>query len=169
MIIMKTLTHMHTENSLNDAKASVRDMVCTAKSRGYEAVCLSDHGTLTGRDEFISICNEIGIKPIIGVEIYFKENVKDLDEPRQHIILYAKNNHGDYLISKIVTESNKKLDSKDIPIVDKEILEKYLKNQKDVIMTSACMSGVLGNILLENDISYRNYQSDKRWIIAGLL
>lgn len=150
MIIMKTLTHMHTENSLNDAKASVRDMVCTAKSRGYEAVCLSDHGTLTGRDEFISICNEIGIKPIIGVEIYFKENVKDLDEPRQHIILYAKNNHGDYLISKIVTESNKKLDSKDIPIVDKEILEKYLKNQKDVIMTSACMSGVLGNILLEN-------------------
>jgi DNA polymerase-3 subunit alpha len=36
----------------------------------FPALAVTDHGNLFGAIEFYSVCTEVGIKPIIGIEAY---------------------------------------------------------------------------------------------------
>ena len=51
---MKGLIHCHSENSRYDSAMDVKTLCKRAKELGYEAITLTDHGTLTGIDDFIS-------------------------------------------------------------------------------------------------------------------
>ena len=42
------------------------------KELGYETIALTDHGTLTGIDDFVKAAKDNGIKPVPGVELYIK-------------------------------------------------------------------------------------------------
>ena len=105
-MIKKGLIHVHSENSRFDSPAKINDIVIRAKELGYETIALTDHGTLTGIDDFVKAAKDNGIKPVPGVELY----IKDEKSPRRlHMILVAKNDIGYVAISKIVSESNKNI------------------------------------------------------------
>ena len=145
----KGLIHVHSENSRFDSPARIKDIIIRAKELGYESMTLTDHGTLTGIDDFVKIAKENGIKPIPGVELYVKDETKS---PRRlHMILFAKNDTGYIAISRIVSESNKNIEN-GFPVTTKDILEKYIGKGTDgynnVYATSACMQGVLAGIIL---------------------
>lgn len=61
---------VHSQYSILDATASIKDLVRQAKEHGIEAMCLTDHGNLYGAVEFYKACKNEGIKPIIGCEVY---------------------------------------------------------------------------------------------------
>lgn len=147
---MKGLIHCHSENSRYDSAMNVKTLCMRAKELGYEAITLTDHGTLTGIDDFVAAANAVGIKPIPGVEAYMQED--NTSYKKFHLILLAKDDLGYQGIGKAVSESNRRIDSNGYPRMNKEILKKYFgpgrKYHDHVIATSACVGGVLAGLYL---------------------
>ena len=67
---MFTHLHVHTEYSLLDGVSRIPRLVAQAKELGMDTLAITDHGSLYGAVEFYSECREVGIKPIIGCEVY---------------------------------------------------------------------------------------------------
>lgn len=75
------------------------------------AIALTDHGSMAGIYEFWSICKEMGVKPILGCEVYVafrKRTDKEtgIDDQRYHLTLLAKNKEGYQNLLKMVSIAN---------------------------------------------------------------
>lgn len=149
--LVKGLIHCHSENSRYDSGMNVTTLVKKAKELGYGAVSLTDHGTLTGMDDFLAAAKAEGIKPIYGVELYVKD---EDDYGRLHLVLLAKDDAGIQGINKIVTETNMHIDQYGIPIATREMLSRYFSQispyHGHVFATSACVGGVLAGEYLKS-------------------
>ena len=62
--------HVHTEYSLLDGSAKIKELVARAKELNMTSVAITDHGAMFGAVEFYKAALEAGIKPIIGCEVY---------------------------------------------------------------------------------------------------
>ena len=72
--------HVHTEYSMLDGAARIRDVVGAAAADGQPAIAITDHGVLYGVVDFVKAAREVGIKPIIGTEAYFTDGSR-FDRP----------------------------------------------------------------------------------------
>ena len=63
--------HNHTYYSLLDGMGSPEERVLKAKELGMKALAITDHNHLGGVLEFQAACIKHGIKPILGVELYW--------------------------------------------------------------------------------------------------
>ena len=57
--------HLHTEYSLLDGAARIKDVVSRAKELGMTSMAITDHGAMFGTVDFYKECKAQGIKPII--------------------------------------------------------------------------------------------------------
>lgn len=144
--------HVHSEHSILDGSARVKDIPFIAKEHGDEAVCLSDHGTLGAALKFWKAGKEAEIKTIQAVETYVTPDmsVKTKDSPTWHLVLLAMNKTGlDNLcaMSRIgwTTGFYKK------PRVDYATLNKY---SDGIIALSACMASEISRAMEQPDGSY---------------
>ena len=62
--------HVHTEYSMLDGAARLKDLFSEAKRLGMPALAMTDHGNLYGAYDFYKQATAAGIKPIIGQESY---------------------------------------------------------------------------------------------------
>ena len=62
--------HVHTQYSLLDGAIRVGDLVERAKEYRMPAMAITDHGNMFGAIDFYLAAQKVGIKPIIGCEIY---------------------------------------------------------------------------------------------------
>jgi DNA polymerase-3 subunit alpha len=62
--------HQHTEYSMLDGASRVGDAVAAAASDGQPAIAITDHGNMYGVLEFYRAAEKVGVKPIIGSELY---------------------------------------------------------------------------------------------------
>ena len=58
--------HTHTEYSLLDGAARIREVVDRARVMGQPAVSITDHGVLYGAVDFYATARAAGVKPIRG-------------------------------------------------------------------------------------------------------
>lgn len=58
--------HVHSQYSLLDGAARIKDLVKKAATLGMPALALTDHGNLFGALEFYKTAKAENIKPIIG-------------------------------------------------------------------------------------------------------
>ena len=65
-----THLHVHTEYSLLDGSSKIKELVAQAKALGMDSIAITDHGVMYGVIDFYKAAKEIGIKPIIGCEVY---------------------------------------------------------------------------------------------------
>lgn len=79
-----TQLHVHTDQSRRDGLGTPRALLSHAKSLGYNAIGLTDHGTLSGSATFAKLCDELGLKGVIGMEGYIAH-----DNEIGHITLFA--------------------------------------------------------------------------------
>jgi len=91
-----THLHLHTEYSLLDGAAVIKNLVPRAKELGMDSLAITDHGAMFGVMEFYHACKAAGIKPIIGCEVYTSarsrtEKDPDKDKQQGHLVLLAKN------------------------------------------------------------------------------
>ena len=103
-----THLHVHTEYSLLDGAARIKDLVAQAKKLEMNALAITDHGVMFGVVDFWRECKKQGIKPILGCEVYTARRSRfdkeaDKDKKRGHLILLAKNNQGYKNLTKIVS------------------------------------------------------------------
>ena len=65
-----THLHLHTEFSMLDGAARVGEVVAAAAADGQPAVGITDHGNMYGVLDFYKAAKDVGVKPIIGSELY---------------------------------------------------------------------------------------------------
>ena len=73
-----THLHVHTEYSLLDGSCKIKELTARAKELGMDSMAITDHGVMYGVIDFYRAAREVGIKPIIGCEVYV--TVPDLTE-----------------------------------------------------------------------------------------
>ena len=141
--------HNHTEYSLLDGCARIKNLVKKAVSEGARAVAITDHGNVYGAIKFYKECRSNNIKPIIGMETYFCDDMsyKSRDAKRYHLILLAKNDVGFHNLMKISSVAF--VDGfYEKPRIDMSVLEKY---HEGLICMSACIAGEVSQKLLEHN------------------
>jgi DNA polymerase III subunit alpha len=62
--------HVHTEYSMLDGAARLKELLAEVKNQGMTHVAMTDHGNLFGAAEFHKKAKEAGITPVIGIEAY---------------------------------------------------------------------------------------------------
>jgi DNA polymerase III subunit alpha len=62
--------HVHTEYSMLDGAARLKDLLAEVASQGMTHVAMTDHGNLFGAAEFHKQAKQAGITPVIGIEAY---------------------------------------------------------------------------------------------------
>ena len=133
--------HRHDEHSLFDGAGKSKYLAEVAKELNYSALGISNHGDMAGLVSHYFDCKKVGIKPILGNEVYFMPKFKQTKNSF-HLCLFVKNLEGYNNLNKIVTYANKN-NYYYKAIVDFDLLEKY---SKGLICTSACVGGVLSKM-----------------------
>ena len=145
--------HMHTEYSLLDGANKIKELPLRAKELGMNALAITDHGVMFGVVDFYKECKKVGIKPIIGCEVYVAPRTRfdkepGIDNKYSHLILLAKNETGYKNLTNLVsigfTEGYYYK-----PRIDLEMLEKY---HEGLICLSACLAGSVNKAILKEDI-----------------
>lgn len=144
--------HVHTEYSLLDGACKIEPMLEKIKSMGQNSVAITDHGNMYGALKFYKAAKAMGIKPIIGCEVYvaprgLNDKVHGIDSERYHLILLCENNTGYNNLIKIVSESW--VNGFYIkPRVDVELLKKH---SEGLIALSGCLFGEVSQNLLKGN------------------
>lgn len=131
--------HCHTQYSLLDGAARIKNLIGKAKSLEMPAVAITDHGNLFGVPEFYKTAKQQGIKPIIGCEFYIAPSgMKDrTDRTRYHQVLLAKSEEGYKNLIKLSSLSYVE-GYYYKPRIDRETLKKY---SAGLIATTCCLQG----------------------------
>ena len=62
--------HVHTEYSMLDGAARLKDLFAEVKSQGMTHVAMTDHGNMFAAAEFHRHAKDAGVTPVIGIEAY---------------------------------------------------------------------------------------------------
>ncbi len=150
--------HSHTEYSLLDGACQITDekgkpseWLKTIAAMGMPALAMTDHGNLSGAIEFYSSCTAVGVKPIIGCEMYIapgsrfdRTTKRGQEDAYYHFTVLAQNEVGYKNLMKL--SSIGYLEGFYYkPRVDKEILAKH---SEGLIALSGCLKGELAEALL---------------------
>lgn len=147
-----THLHVHTEYSLLDGAARIKDIVARAKELGMDSLAITDHGVMFGVIDFYRECKKHGIRPVIGCEVYtaartMLDKDADKDKYQGHLVLLARDNDGYKNLIKIVSAGfTKGYYYK--PRIDKQVLRDH---SEGIIALSACLAGKVQNCLLNRD------------------
>ena len=161
-----THLHLHTEFSMLDGAARVKDVVAAAAADGQPAMGITDHGNMYGVLDFYKECRAQGINPVIGTEAYMAGESRherptrrgkvddsggDVDGGQKlyyHLTLLAETNHGYRNLLKLSSAAF--LEGYYYkPRLDWELLERH---HEGVIATTGCLGGVVLQALLKGDI-----------------
>jgi DNA polymerase-3 subunit alpha len=157
--------HVHTEYSMLDGASRLDDAVAAAAADGQPAMAITDHGNMYGVLDFYRACNDAGINPIIGTEIYLAHESRHERPSRRgktddsggdtgggkklyyHAILMAENNVGYKNLIQLSSQAyltgfHYK------PRADFELLEKY---SEGIIATSGCLGGHVLQSLMQGN------------------
>jgi DNA polymerase-3 subunit alpha len=144
--------HVHTEYSLLDGSARIKDLIQKTKELDMKAIAITDHGAMFGVIDFYKEAKKQGIKPIIGCEVYTANRTMEDKEPVKdkemgHLILLAKDAIGYKNLIKIVSLGYLK-GFYYKPRIDFSVLDKY---NQGIIALSGCLAGNIQRQLLNSN------------------
>ncbi len=146
--------HVHTEYSMLDGAARLKDLFATTAEMGMPALAMTDHGNVFGAYDFYKQANAAGVKPIIGMEAYLTPNTHRSDRSRvrwnnggdddvsgggafTHMTLLAETTAGMHNLFRLSSRSS--LEGFFYkPRADRELLAEYAGG---LIATTGCPSG----------------------------
>jgi len=161
--------HVHTEFSMLDGAARVKDLVEAVAADGQPAVAITDHGVLYGVVDFIKAARGVGVKPIVGIEAYTTpgsrfERRPRRDDKRYHLTILAENDVGYHnlikLASRAYTEGYYYK-----PRMDIELLSEYAEG---LIVGSGCLGGHVPQLLGVDDAADDDQTTQERDFDAAL-
>lgn len=163
--------HVHTDYSMLDGSAKIKELVKEVADLGMPAVAITDHGNMHGAFEFYNAANAAGIKPIIGLEAYVTPGTHRTEKTQ---VKYGQGQDGDvggngsYTHMTLLSETTEgmhnifKMSSASWlegiyykPRIDLELLQRHAKG---VIATSGCVGGEI-----QTRIRFGMYDEAKRY------
>ena len=144
--------HRHSEFSLLDGCGTAKQYAERAVEIGHKALALTDHGSLSGILHHYAECKEHGIKPIFGMEAYFRYDRLDHtaeNKKTYHMTMLAQNELGWQNLIKISADAwDKGFYYK--PACDWSTISKY---REGLIVGTGCLSSPSSRLILDNDLS----------------
>jgi len=151
--------HVHTQFSLLDGAASIKNLYKKAIADGMPALAISDHGNMFGAFEFVKEAynhknsdGTLKVKPVVGCEFYIttdrhrKTFSKEEKDPRHHQILLAKNAQGYKNLVKLTSLGYIEGMYSKYPRIDKELIHKY---HEGLIATTCCLGALVPQTILK--------------------
>lgn len=125
--------HGHSHYSLLEGIGKVPSIISKAKELWYDTIWLADYDGMYGIMEFITKSLKSDLKPIVGIEIQYVNQLTVLNSPNQYILLLAKDYTGyqnlmrltTYASTVWLTTNNPSNKLKKMPTVDLATLAKY--------------------------------------------
>jgi DNA polymerase-3 subunit alpha len=143
--------HAHDHGSINDGGTGTpQQRVEAAKAIGQDTLSISNHGNLITVPDHLVACRENGIKPIVGMEAYFKPDRFKQDpenKKNHHLLLTAKNQEGFNNLIKISSEAHTS-GFYHKPCIDYQLLS---DNSAGLICSSSCIIGYLSWAIQQGD------------------
>jgi DNA polymerase-3 subunit alpha len=146
--------HLHSDYSMLDGACDVEKLVDRVKELGMPAVAMTDHGNIFGAVHFVNAAHKVGVKPIVGCELYIcKKDDHDIrrtppeGDTYNHLLVLAENEEGYRNLVKITSEASlhgfyyK-------PRVSKKFLAEH---SKGLIGLSGCLKGEVAERLTEGN------------------
>jgi DNA polymerase-3 subunit alpha len=146
--------HLHSDYSLLDGACDVEKLVERVHELGMPAVAMTDHGNIFGAVHFVNAAHKVGVKPIVGCELYIckkDDHVITRTPPDgdtyNHLLVLAENEEGYRNLVKITSEASlhgfyyK-------PRVSKKFLAEH---SKGLIGLSGCLKGEVAERLTEGN------------------
>ena len=137
-----THLHVHSNFSFLDGGSSVESLLDRAKELGFDSLALTDHNGLYGAVRFYDYARQIGIKPIIGVELDLEIRSRN---PNPHIVLLAKSLLGYSNLCKIVTRAQLSHE-KGEAAASLDVIQEY---KDDLFCLSGCLRGEVPSLVAE--------------------
>ncbi|HET7710621.1 MAG TPA: DNA polymerase III subunit alpha, partial [Thermoanaerobaculia bacterium] len=145
--------HLHTEYSLLDGASRPELLARKVSELGMGACAITDHGNMFGAVEFYNAMKKVGVKPIIGCEMYVaygsrfdKAGVEDQQADagaNNHLIVLAATDEGYRNLVKLVSAGyTEGFYYK--PRIDKELLREH---REGLIVLSSCLKGEVSQSL----------------------
>ncbi len=145
-----THLHVHSHYSLLDGMGKIKPMLTQAKALGMDSIALTDHGSMYGIIDLVKTAKAVGIKPIIGCEVYLAPNGHlqkrgKVDANPRHLTLLAQTNAGYKNLIKLTTAAHLQ-GYYYKPRIDYELLEQH---REGLIVLSGCLNSDLSKAILE--------------------
>jgi DNA polymerase-3 subunit alpha len=150
--------HVHTEYSMLDGAARLKELFKEVKNNGMTHVAMTDHGNMYGAAEFFKQAKDNGITPVIGIEAYVapesRRNTNRIlwGQPHQksddvsasgaylHKTLWARDNQGLHNLFKLTSRAYAEGWVGKWGRMDKEILAEHAAG---LMASTGCPSGEL--------------------------
>jgi DNA polymerase-3 subunit alpha len=147
--------HVHTEYSMLDGAARLKDLFAECEQTGMPAIAMTDHGNVYGAYDFWVKARAAGIKPIIGIEAYIAPEHRRHRQPVRwgspaqknddvsgagaytHMTLLAETTEGMHNIFRLSSMASLEGYFRK-PRMDRELLARYAKG---IIATTGCPGG----------------------------
>ena len=146
MSVNKVFTHihLHTYFSLLDGMGSPEERVLRAKELGMTALAITDHNHLGGCLEFQAACKKHGLKPLLGVELYWTWDRHMISMSKEERLLQLKLVEMNNFIKKVL-EINK-MDTETPAMFEASVITlkefvKYVYNEDLIIESSKSING----------------------------
>ena len=157
-----THLHVHTEYSLLDGACRIDKLLARAKELGQTAMAITDHGVMYGAVKFYETAKKMGIKPIIGCEVYVAARTRfdkdgPVDREHNHLVLLAKDEKGYRNLIRLVSLAYKE-GFYYKPRIDHELLTEY---HEGLVCLSACLAGKVQHLLNIGD--YDGAKAEAKW------
>lgn len=130
--------HTHDGHSIRDGYSTIEELVSRAKELHYEALALTNHGTVSGLIPFYNECHKQGIKPILGCEMYYVHDINLNESPLYHMLFLAKDLKGYKNLMKLDTIAYRQFYKK--PRITMSDIEEF---HEGLICSTACLAGVM--------------------------
>src|SRR5262245_38097364 len=151
---MWTELHLHSQYSILDSTASVQKLAAKAAEYKMEALALTDQGNLYGVIDFYKACKKLGIKPIIGCELFVapksRHDKKIAGQASGYpIVPLAKNKQGYQNLCKLSSLAHLE-GFYYTPRIDKEILS---ASSEGLVCLSGPLKGPIAQLILQENES----------------
>lgn len=150
--------HVHSEYSVLDGLSTTAEIAAMLASFGAVAGAITDHGGCSGHVQWQRDADAAGIKPIFGIEAYFRPDRRarpaEGDKEAQkrlingdHLILLAQGDKGLHDLWAASTEAYV-TGFYGRPRMDWDLLEEF---GSDLVCTTSCLGGIIADDLKNQD------------------
>ncbi len=152
-----THLHCHTEYSVLDGQCRIKEILEKCREFDMKSCAITDHGVLFGALEFYKTAKKMGVKPIIGCELYVAkagrhDRTHRGEENYTHFLTLCENETGYFNLCKL--SSLGFLEGFYYrPRVDDELLAKY---HEGLIATTSCLAGEVPQLILAGKMDQAN-------------
>lgn len=139
---------LHTEYSLSDGLVQIKPLVDEAVKCRMPALAITDQSNLFGTVKFYQAAMNVGVKPIIGADIWL-ENDTQAKQPFRLTVL-CQNQQGYKNLLKLLSQGYREGQAHGKAIIKRD----WLKNEAEgLIVLSGAKEGDVGQALLADDVA----------------